>query len=104
MVEVGAMPHDLLELVKRVAAFGPPILVRGQISSDDGWTSIPVRPGRSPDCAERGAASQVDSRIDCLRLVKVWVVACNVGVKAKWGRATGVAPIAVTHSVDQVAA
>jgi len=54
VVEIRAMPHDLLKLCKRVTAFGPPILVRRQISGDDEWASIPPRPGRRPDCAEVG--------------------------------------------------
>src|SRR3984893_13473411 len=107
VVEICAVPYDLLELGKRVTACGPPILVRCQISADDGWTCIPVRPGRSPDypeCAEVGASIQVDCRIDLRRLVKVRVFACNEGIKAKWWRATAVAAIAVSYRVDQVAA
>src|SRR5580692_10442320 len=107
VVEISAVPYDFLELGKRVTACGPPVLVRRQISADDGWTCIPVRPGRSPDtpeCAKVGASCQVNCRIDLRQLAKVWVFACNVGIKAKWGRATAVATIAVSHRVDQVAA
>jgi hypothetical protein len=107
VVEISAVPYDLLELGKRVTAYGPPILVRCQISADDGWTCILVRPGRSPDypeCAEVGASSQVDCRIDLCQLAKVWVFACNEGIKAKRRRAAAVATIAVSYRIDQVAA
>src|SRR5580700_10382739 len=38
VIEICAVPYDLLELGKRVTACGPPILVRCQISAEDGWT------------------------------------------------------------------
>jgi hypothetical protein len=71
VVEIRAMPHDLLKLCERVTAFGPPILVRCQISSDDEWASIPARPGRRPNCAEVGASIQVDSRIENRQIICV---------------------------------
>ena len=78
VVEICTMAENLLKLCKRVTAFRSTILVRCQISGDDEWTCIPVRPGRSPNCAEVGASIQVDRRIDLRRLVKERVVARDI--------------------------
>jgi len=76
MVEIFAMPNDLLKLCKRVTAFRPPILVRRQVSGNHGRTLVAVRPGWSADWTKVRATTQVDGRIDHQRLVEVGVSAC----------------------------
>ena len=89
-VHVYSSPHDLTKLFKRMAPLRTPGFIWGQVAGENLWSIW-------PKIAEIRAATQVGRRIDLLLLAKkVWVSAgCEfVG---------GVATIAVTLSVDNVA-
>ena len=45
MIQVGAVPHDLAELVERIAPFRPPSFVRREIAGNDvrpDWIKVRV--------------------------------------------------------------
>jgi len=81
IIQVNACPQDLLEFLKRVAAFGHPRFVGRQVAGNNVWTDIiPVAwcveawgQGRT----EVRASSQVRGRIGFLWLAKVGVSACG---------------------------
>src|ERR1039457_575193 len=99
VVEIDAGPDDLLKLGERVAAFRHARLIRCQIAGDDEGTRIVwIQTGR----AEDRAATQVNGRIELLRLTEVRVKA-RKEVEVR-GAAAVVAGIAVAPDVDQIAA
>src|ERR1035441_7986010 len=99
VIEIDAGPDDLLKLRERVASLGHAGLVRRQIAGhDEGTWIVWIQAGR----AEDRAATQVDGRIELLRLAGVRVKARKEG-EVRWGAAV-VAGVAVAPDVDQIAA
>src|SRR5690348_18485344 len=78
VVEVCAASQYLLELSKRVTAFRPSVLVRCQVSANDVWTCVPVRPGGSPNLTKGRTSRQISGRVGFLRLAKIGVSARGV--------------------------
>src|ERR1017187_4328288 len=97
--EIAAGPDDLLKLRERVAPLGHAGLIGRQVAGDDeGTRSVWIQASR----AEDRAATQVDGRIELLRLAEIRVKA-RKEVEVR-GSAAVVAGIAVAPDVDQVAA
>src|SRR5271154_154252 len=88
VIEICALPQDLLKLLKRVASFRPPSLIRSQVARDNVWTNIrSIFRGRIAGTwghsrTEVRASGQVSGRVDFLRLAEVWVPA--IGVIEVW--------------------
>jgi hypothetical protein len=104
VVEIFASPEDRLKLLKCVASFWAPILVRRQVSADYVWASVPVGPSRSPNLTEGRASSQISRRVDLpggRDTLKVRVLA--IGVIEVRGASGGMATIAVGLSVHNEA-
>src|SRR5437868_3839532 len=93
VIHIYAGPNELKELVKGGASYGHSRLVRCQVAGDN------VSRTRN-QYIEIAAATQVDSLIDDLRLTEVWISSGGVC----GGRAGGVAAIAASLNVDDVAA
>src|ERR1035438_1946519 len=99
VIEIDAGPDDLLKLRERVAPLGHAGLIGRQIAGhDEGTWIVWIQAGR----AEDRAATQVDGRIELLRLAEIRVKA-RKEVEV-WGAAAVVAGIAVAPDVDQIAA
>src|SRR5271169_5617716 len=118
VIEICALPQDLLELFERAASFSPPSFIRRQIARNNVWTNIlsifrwriggwlrtrwkPTHRGAWGDSGkEVGASSQISGGVGFRRplVQKVWIPAiCVIEVRRPAG---GVATIAVTLSVD----
>src|ERR1017187_8844585 len=96
--EIAAGPDDLLKLRERVAPLGHAGLIGRQVAGDDEGTRIVwIQAGR----AEDRAATQVDGRIELLRLAQIRVKAPKE--VEGWGAAAVVAGMAVAPDVDQIA-
>src|SRR5579859_2058117 len=95
VIEISAIPHDLNEFRKRVAAFRPTGSIRRQLARQD--MRKRTGPGKS---SEIPAPAQVRIRIDLGRLVKI-----GISTRGEFGGgACAMAPIAVGLRVDDVAA
>jgi len=97
VVRIDAGPHDGFKLRKSVSSFSPAGFVRSQVARNNVW-----KHSRRPrNQNEVPTAAQVRVRINFRRLL----VKVRVSAHGKFGgRARGVAAIAVTHSVDNIAA
>src|ERR1035438_3328404 len=94
--EIDAGPDDLLKLRERVAPLGHAGLIGRQVAGDDEGTRIVwIQAGR----AEDRAATQVDGRIELLRLAEVRVKA-RKEVEVRWAAAV-VAGVAVAPAIGR---
>src|SRR5271155_179091 len=106
VVHVDAGAHDFHELGERVAAFGPPRLVRRQVAGNNVWAKIftycsNVKPWRK-GWAKIRASSQISGWVGFLPLAEVRVeTRSEIEVRRTAG---GVTKVAIVRGVYQIAA
>ena len=106
-IKIFARPHDLDKLLQRVISFGvsvrQSILVRRQVAGNDVGTSVAIRPDRRTNCSEIRSSAKINSRIELLGSLTQEIRIVSGGVLEIRRPARGVAPVAVSLSVHNVA-